>query len=69
MAGLVDSGAQVGQQRGGITDRLTVHRKGKPGQQEEEPLAHELRCWPNVPQVCLLEFSIQRLLVLLSKDN
>lgn len=34
-------------------DRLTVHRKGKPGQQEEEPLAHELRCWPNIPQVCL----------------
>ena len=32
-------------------DRLTVHRKGKPGQQEEEPLAHELRCWPHLPQV------------------
>ena len=35
-------------------DRLSVHRKGKPGQQEEEPLAHELRCWSNVPQVQLL---------------
>lgn len=32
-------------------DRLSVHRKGKPGQQEEEPLAHELRCWSNIPQV------------------
>ena len=32
-------------------DRLSVHRKGKPGQQEEEPLAHELRCWSNRPQV------------------
>ena len=58
-----------GNREGPYPDRLTVHRKGKPGQQEEEPLAHELRCWPNVPQVCLLEVSIQRLLVLLSKDN
>ncbi|DBA72334.1 TPA: hypothetical protein ACH3X2_010575 [Trebouxia sp. C0005] len=29
---------------------LTVHRKDKPGKQEEESLAHELRCWPNLPQ-------------------
>ena len=36
---------------GAYPDRLTVHRKGRPGQQEEEPLAHELRCWPNIPQV------------------
>lgn len=35
-------------------DRLTVHRKGRPGLQEEEPLAHELRCWQNIPQVSLL---------------
>ena len=35
-------------------DRLSVHRKGKPGQQEEEPLAHELRCWSNIPQVHIL---------------
>ncbi|DBB13347.1 TPA: hypothetical protein ACH3X3_005082 [Trebouxia sp. C0006] len=39
-----------GNREGPYPDRLTVHRKGKPGQQEEEPLAHELRCWPNVPQ-------------------
>lgn len=41
-----------GNREGPYPDRLTVHRKGKPGQQEEEPLAHELRCWPNLPQVC-----------------
>ena len=32
-------------------DRLHVHRKGKPGQQDEQPLAHELRCFPNTRQV------------------
>ncbi len=57
-----------GNREGPYPDRLTVHREGKPGQQEEEPLAHELRCWPNIPQVCLLG-CFQRLLVLLSKDN
>ncbi|KAK9834254.1 hypothetical protein WJX81_000411 [Elliptochloris bilobata] len=31
-------------------DRLTVHRKGSPGEEEDEPLAHELRCFPNSPQ-------------------
>ncbi len=51
-----------GNREGPYPDRLTVHRKGKPGQQEEEPLAHELRCWPNVEL-------IQRLLMLLSQDN
>ena len=57
VAGPADSGAEVGQQGGSYSDRLTVHRKGKPGQQEEEEvLAHELHCWPNVPQACLLEF-------------
>lgn len=34
-------------------DRLQVYRKGKPGQQEEQPLAHELRCVPNTEQVNL----------------
>ena len=32
-------------------DRITAHRKGAPGQAEEEPLAQELRCFPNTPQV------------------
>ncbi len=32
-------------------DRITVHRKGVPGQDEDEILAHELRCYPNTPQV------------------
>ena len=32
-------------------DRLHLHRKGKPGQQDEQPLAHELRCFPNTRQV------------------
>ena len=32
-------------------DRIWLHRKGKPGHAEEEPLAHELRCFPNTPQV------------------
>ncbi|KAL3132004.1 hypothetical protein ABBQ32_14227 [Trebouxia sp. C0010 RCD-2024] len=44
-------------------DRLSVHRKGKPGQQEEEPLAHELRCWSNVPQadqIHLIALKVQR---------
>ena len=45
-----------GNREGPYPDRLTVHRKGKPGQQEEETLAHELRCWPNIPQVCFLVF-------------
>jgi hypothetical protein len=31
-------------------DRLTVHRRGSPGEEEEEPLAHELRCFPNSAQ-------------------
>ena len=32
-------------------DRIWLHRKGKPGHAGEEPLAHELRCFPNTPQV------------------
>ena len=32
-------------------DRITVHRVGVPGREEEEPLAHELRCFPNTAQV------------------
>lgn len=32
-------------------DRITVHRKGVPGHEEDEPLAHELRCFPNESQV------------------
>lgn len=32
-------------------DRLTVHRRGSPGEDDEEPLAHELRCFPNSAQV------------------
>lgn len=35
-------------------DRITVHRKGVPGHDEDEPLAHELRCFPNNPQVPLI---------------
>jgi vacuolar protein sorting-associated protein 13A/C len=31
-------------------ERVVVHRKGVPGQQESEPLAHEIRCWPRTPQ-------------------
>ncbi|KAL0043199.1 hypothetical protein WJX82_002022 [Trebouxia sp. C0006] len=52
-----------GNREGPYPDRLTVHRKGKPGQQEEEPLAHELRCWPNVPQadqIHLIALKVQR---------
>ena len=50
-----------GIREGPYLDRLKVHRKGKPSQQEEEPLAHELQCWPNVR----LFGCMQRLLVLL----
>jgi hypothetical protein len=32
-------------------DRITVHRKGIPGQEDDEALAQELRCFPNTPQV------------------
>lgn len=32
-------------------DRITVHRKGIPGHEEDEPLAHELCCFPNTKQV------------------
>ena len=32
-------------------DRLTVHRKGSPGEDDDEPLAHELCCFPNSAQV------------------
>lgn len=39
-------------------DRITVHRRGVPGQEEEEILAHELRCYPNTPQVCMSSFSL-----------
>ena len=35
----------------GSPDRLQVYRKGKAGQQEEQPLAHELRCVPQTDQV------------------
>ncbi|KAL0043259.1 hypothetical protein WJX82_006661 [Trebouxia sp. C0006] len=52
-----------GNREGPYPDRLTVHRKGKPSQQEEEPLAHELRCWPNVPQadqIHLIALKVQR---------
>ena len=64
VVGPIDSGTEVGNSEGPYPDRLTVHRKGKPGQQEEAPLACELRCWPNMPQVCLPGF-IQGLLMLL----
>ncbi len=53
-----------GNREGPYPDRLTVHRKGMPSQQGEEPLAHELRCWPNLPQVYPPGL-IQRLLMLL----
>ena len=33
-------------------DRVIVHRKGVPGNEEEEHLAYELRCYPNTAQVC-----------------
>ena len=33
-------------------DRVIVHRKGVPGNEEEEHLAFELRCYPNTAQVC-----------------
>lgn len=33
-------------------DRVIVHRKGVPGNEEEEHLAFELRCYPNNAQVC-----------------
>ena len=32
-------------------DRVIVHRKGVPGNEEEEHLAYELRCYPNTAQV------------------
>ena len=49
-------------------DRLTVHRKGRPGLQEEEPLAHELRCWPNIPQA-VVDQSLHYLLLLLLRSR
>jgi len=36
---------------GGMPDRLVVHRKGRPGVDEPAPLTHELRIFPNTPQV------------------
>ncbi len=36
---------------GGMPDRLVVHRKGRPGVEEPAPLTHELRIFPNTPQV------------------
>ena len=53
---------------GAYPDRLTVHRKGRPGLQEEEPLAHELRCWPNIPQVCVDQILHYLLLLLLLRS-
>ncbi len=32
---------------------LTIHRKGVPGDDDGEPLAYELRCFPNRDQVRL----------------
>lgn len=32
-------------------DRIIAHRKGVPGNEEEEHLAYELRCYPNTAQV------------------
>ena len=44
---------ELGSSRRGFTaaDCLQVHRKGIPGQEEEEPLAHELHCVPRTNQV------------------
>ena len=36
-------------------DRVQVHRKGHPGRESQEPLAHELRCMPNTEQVQLCQ--------------
>lgn len=33
---------------------LTIHRKGVPGVEDGEPLAYELRCFPDRDQVCLV---------------
>ncbi|DBA67772.1 TPA: hypothetical protein ACH3X2_001206 [Trebouxia sp. C0005] len=53
-----------GNRDGPYPDRLTVHRKSKPGQQEEEPLAlPELRYWPNLPQadqIRIIALKVQR---------
>ena len=35
----------------GMPDRLVVHRKGRPGVDDPAPLTHELRIFPNTPQV------------------
>ena len=35
----------------GMPDRLVVHRKGRPGVNEQAPLTYELRIFPNTPQV------------------
>lgn len=32
-------------------DRLVVHRKGRPGMDEQQPLAEQLRAYSTVPQV------------------
>ncbi len=47
----------------GAPDRLVVHRKGRPGYDEAAPsahsLTHELRIFPNTPQVTPRQHSVR----------
>ncbi|GAB4822342.1 hypothetical protein N2152v2_009388 [Parachlorella kessleri] len=43
-------------------DRLIVHRKGKPGVQETESLAHQLKCFPKTGQAAQIKLVTQKVL-------
>ncbi|KAL6781279.1 hypothetical protein ACKKBG_A10495 [Auxenochlorella protothecoides x Auxenochlorella symbiontica] len=40
-------------------DRLIVHRKGVPGRQQEESLAHQIKGYPNTPQASQIKMVAQ----------
>ncbi|KAL4447306.1 hypothetical protein ABPG77_007339, partial [Micractinium sp. CCAP 211/92] len=43
-------------------DRLIVHRKGTPGWQEEESLAHQIKCFENTPQASQINMVANKVL-------
>ncbi|KAL4443584.1 hypothetical protein ABPG75_011321 [Micractinium tetrahymenae] len=43
-------------------DRLIVHRKGTPGWQEEESLAHQVKCFETTPQASQIKVVAQKVL-------
>jgi vacuolar protein sorting-associated protein 13A/C len=47
---------------GHYPDRLVVHRKGTPGWQEEESLAHQVKCFEGTPQASQIKLVAEKVL-------